>query len=830
MVSHPSQLNTLSRLLFVSLLVSFYTTLLYAQKDSLTESGRHYELKGITVKGHIPQIVQSKDTAIINPDAYHTPKEAYLKDLVKRIPGLVYDEKTGDLSFNGQRIREVNVNGKPFFSGNTQVPVENLPLKFVSRLKIYKRQNDEEKALGIRSGKEFYVLDLITKKEMNKTFMNSAVAGMGNLYKKQFELHSDYFESSGNNLSFHATTGNRYMTDLYKGSTNNSISLNATRRLKDGLTLTGNLQYNLNKSGNDNSTYMERYLKDNNDYTVSQNTGRQQSRSFNGYTNLNWEIDKKTQLTLTATYNYTNSLNSSESLNGSTGTALKDMDIQQPFVAFNALPDSMKINKSRTISSSSSHGYNYDVGTSFIRRLNTKGTTLSLNFRHSLNHNKSRETTENTTTFYRLQNQVGNDSLFVQNLLKQSPASNHNLQAGLTFVQPLTKRLKLQLSYTYQDNLDKSTNHTSGTPPGKTGYEYVDSLSGYSSSKAHSHLMELVLNYTSDTWNMYLNGALIPGTRSIKRHLNNLTTDTLSAVMDFRTSLHIERTNNNRTLAFDYNASSTQPDLISLVPLTDNSDPLNISRGNPALKPTYNHNWNLSYNAFTKGITFNLSFNLTQNAVTQATYYNVKTGGRESYPVNINGNMGGNAYLRWWKTLGKFNLSAMGSSAYSRTASLLNESDELRKNNTQSLYTSTNIQATYNPSWGGISLSEMYTYNYTVSSLQKTGNFTHTLNSSFNAFADLPFGLSLQTDFMLTLRTGDNIPSKEKTQTMWNASATYRFLKEKRMEVSLVWHDILNHSRMYYRTSTSSGFYESYSPQIRSYVMLTLKYRFQIMK
>lgn len=803
---------------------------LYAQQDSLSRGGMHYELKGITVKGKMPQIIQSRDTAIINPGAYHTPKGAYLKDLVKRVPGLEYNEKNGTLTFNGKTIREIMVNGKTFFSGNIQVPIENLPLNLISRLKVYKRQSDEEKALGIRSGKEFYVLDLQTKKDFNKTFMNAAVAGMGTQRKKQFELHSDYFETGGENFSLHATSGNRYNTDLYKGSTNNSIGLNLTHQLKEGLMLTGNLQYNRSKSGNESSNYLEQYLQENNNYALSQNVGRQNLRSVNGYANLNWEIDKKTQLTLTANYGHTESSNTSEGQSATIKTPLKDIDLQQPFARFDKLPDSLRVNRNRSMSASSSHGNSYTVSASFIRRLNEKGTVLSLNLQNSFNGNYARETSENSTTYYQLHNAAKGDSIFVQNLLKQSPTSNNNWTAGFSFVQPLTKRLKLRLSYNFQSDRDKSTHRTFGTPSGLSNYEYVDSLSGYSSSHTYSHDIGLSLNYTSDIWNVDINTALMPGTRSLSHHLYGEAVDTLGYIMDFRTALHIERTKNNRTLTFDYNANSIQPDLMQLIPLTNNTDPLNISRGNPSLKPTYSHTWMVSYNALTKGFSLNMSFNLIQNSVTQATHYNTLTGGREYYPVNINGNWSGNLSGSWWKTFGLFNIAAMGTGSYNRSVNLLSETNAMQRNRTQSIFTMSSLQAGYSPSWGNISLRESYNYNYTINSLQRNGNYTHDLSSALNAFTDLPFGLQLQTDFMYTFRTGDNIPASEKHQTMWNASATYRFLKERRMEVTLTWQDILNHYRMYYRTSSSTGFYESYSPQIRSYILLTLKYRFQITK
>lgn len=54
------------------------------------------------------------DTTVINAAAFKTPEGAYLEDLVKRVPGLVYNKKDNSLTYNGQPISEINVNGEAF--------------------------------------------------------------------------------------------------------------------------------------------------------------------------------------------------------------------------------------------------------------------------------------------------------------------------------------------------------------------------------------------------------------------------------------------------------------------------------------------------------------------------------------------------------------------------------------------------------------------------------------------------------------------------------------------------------------------------------------------
>ena len=88
---------------------------------------------------------QKGDTTIYNVAAFPTPEGSYLEALVRRIPGLSYDPKSEEMKFNGYPIRQITVNGKDFFRGNKDVVLENLPVRFVSQLKVYDKPTEQEK-------------------------------------------------------------------------------------------------------------------------------------------------------------------------------------------------------------------------------------------------------------------------------------------------------------------------------------------------------------------------------------------------------------------------------------------------------------------------------------------------------------------------------------------------------------------------------------------------------------------------------------------------------------------------------------------------------------
>lgn len=48
------------------------------------------------------------------------------------------------MTYNGQPISEINVNGESFFSGDKKTALENLPANLISKLKVYDKKSKEE--------------------------------------------------------------------------------------------------------------------------------------------------------------------------------------------------------------------------------------------------------------------------------------------------------------------------------------------------------------------------------------------------------------------------------------------------------------------------------------------------------------------------------------------------------------------------------------------------------------------------------------------------------------------------------------------------------------
>ena len=106
----------------------------------------------------------------------------------------------------------------------------------------------------------------------------------------------NYFNKNGENLSFMARSTNRYQNSTYKDNINNSVGLNMTRKFGKKFSLTGNVNYDLNRNGNITSMYREQYLTSGNQYSASANEGTSKNRSMNSSLMGEWKVDKRTRI------------------------------------------------------------------------------------------------------------------------------------------------------------------------------------------------------------------------------------------------------------------------------------------------------------------------------------------------------------------------------------------------------------------------------------------------------------------------------------------------------------------------------------------------------
>ena len=802
------------------------------------------ELSEVVVTAPIKEVELVGDTTVINADAYRIPEGSNLEELVKKIPGLEYDRQNKTLVYNGLPIAEINVNGEAFFAGNHALALENLPADLVSRIKVYDKRSEMEKFMGIKTGEENYVLDLQTKKEFNGTLMTSVAAGKGNNKKKEAELISNFFKTAGENLSVIAKSGNRNMTSANKDNRQDNVAVNFLKKFGKKIHLNGNVMYSNAINGNEGTSYYEQYLKTGNRYRYATSDRHNTNRMASTMLSMKWNIDKMTLLNLSGSFSAMKGTNGSDSRQA-TYNENPELDITAPFNGEEngQTENDIRVNGIRMNSRSTSANRQYFLNADLTRRLNEKGSSLGLTMQYSEGRGKNEAFSVSSTTYYQLQDEWGNDSVLYRNQYYDSPNRNRKFSLGLILTQPLHKSLRAQLSYKFRrenQNNDRNTYDLSRFFDGTDdeplytlpeGYEaaYTDSLSNRSRSHTTAHEVALHLNYTDRTWEINAGLSVVPERQSLDQKTGRMQADTLRTSVNYYPAVTVLWHKKKTRVQLSYEGDTKQPGLTELLTLTDNSDPLNITRGNPSLRPSYNQRVRLEARDTKIGLNGDMTWANTVNSVTRAVTYNTQTGGIESYPVNVNGNWNARATVRYQKRIKRrFSVTARTGASFSQNVSLINEEQQEmpERSTTHNTTLNANLRLGYQPQWGGFDLTGDWRFRHSTNLLRETGDYTRDYRLGVNAYADLPGGIQLRSDVDYSFRNGTNITPGEDDQVVWNASLSWRFLKQKKAELSFYWADILSQKKNFTRSVSSSGLSERHTQQIGSWFMLSFKYRF----
>lgn len=785
-------------------------------------------LNEIVITAKQPDIQEKQDTTIINATAFKTPQSAYLHELIKRIPGINYDQESGKLSYNGKAIQAIELNGKPFFNSDTRMALNNLPAKFISKIRIYNKQDNKI----LNQNDLYYILDLQTKEEFNGSFLNSAKAGYGTQKKQELEGQSNYFEEDGDNMSLIINRSNKELNTLYDDNMASSLGLNFYKDIGGKFNLSGNIRYTHNVNGSLSSIYKEEYLPEGNLYSFSTTFNKNKNQTLNSSFYVGWKPNKKTSLTVDFGYTNNRTDNDSEDknlvLNHYTDSIQMD---------WNTIPNIYKVNSNLYESQSKSRSEEYQWLGIWKQDIGERWKA-DASIQYTQGESKDRNLSQSTIHYY----QNVDDSLFYSNQYTLSPGDNREIDATINLTQIIKKNLTLQYSYGYHfkkeqterniydllhfDNLSFDINKL----PTDYQDEYVDSLSNNSHSKTGTQNIGFNLSYQTRQWRIYAKVIYSPLQRNIKQKTGDVKTDTTIHSSDIKSSLSVGW-NSKKNFGFTlfYDGNTAQPPLSVLLPVTNTNNPLYVIKGNPNLKRKFIHSIAMALSGLL-GLSLYTDYKFISNDITQKVTYNPQTGYRETYPININGNNSLTSTLQWNKTIGNFSFNINENINYNNQVSLIGSKDKTGadRSKTRELGILNKFQTAYRPDWGSIELTGEYFFRQSQNSLQQINVFSRDYKIGIAGQADLFKNFQINSDFNYTYRNGTGIDKNYNSEMLWNLGATLLLFKNKSTELSFYWADILKQRKNYVRSVTADSFYEYHTQQIPGYILFSLKYNFNI--
>lgn len=819
-------------------------------------------LQEAVVVAEAPQVTVVEDTLMYNSSAYRTPEGAMLEELVKKLPGAEIDDD-GNVKINGKDLKKIMVDGKEFFGGDVKTGLKNLPVDMVDKLKTYDKKSDLARVTGIDDGEEETVLDLTVKKGMNQGWFGNADLGVGTKDRYTGRMMLNRFVDktqfsiigSANNVNDQGFSGGGGGP---RWRSNNG--LNATKMLganfatqTNKLELGGSVRYNFQDADISSINSSERFLQNGNSYSNSNNKNRNKGTNLNADFRMEWKPDTLTNIIFRPNFSYGRTNNASRSESGTFNEDPFNLIVNpNDYLNFDNLSDDplkdIRVNATNSASLSKGKSLSGNATLQVNRKLNNRGRNLTFRGVFGYGDNDNDQYTQSETRYYQLLNHLGGDSILYRNQYITTPTRNYNYTAQVTYSEPIAKATFLQFSYQFQYKYSKSDKTTfdlldypdwaiGGALP--SGYEShaVDSLSKNAEYRYYNHDASVGLRFIRPKYQLNVGMSFQPQNSTLSYKKGDYMIDTTRTVFNFASNMDLRfRFSKVSQLRFTYRGRSNQPTMENLLPITDNSNPLNIRMGNPGLKPSFAHTMRLFYNTYNaekqRGIMTHFSFTATQNSISNSTRYNEETGGLITRPENINGN---------WNAFGMFGFNtALKNKKYTintftnvnyqnNVAFLYNQDTKNNDRNTSTgLTLGERVTGSYRNDWFEFSLNGSINYTAERNKLRPENNqepYTYSYGASTNI--TMPWKMTLATNIANQSRRGYRDSSMNRDELIWNAQLAQSLLKGA-ATVSFEVYDILRQQSNISRSLSADMRSVSEYNGINSYCMVHFIYRLNI--
>lgn len=798
------------------------------------------------IKAELQKMKMSGDTLVYNTGAFKTSEGAVLQDLVRQLPGLELDEKSGKMNFHGKEITQILLNGKEFFA-DSKVALNNMPVDALKEVKVYEQQSDKEQMTGVSDGKKKTVMDVKTKKDLTDGLMGdvSALKGSGDMYGVKMSLNKfvgKWRMSLYGDLGKLPRYGN-FISDMADNPAQmKDIGFSLGTEIKK-LNLNVSASYNNNnKSADESRSQSEEYLPNGSQYAYNNGLSTGRNRSFWENIYLTGSLSDRTEINFRHNINHSRLNSVSENISATFSTNPLDY-VSEPWRDDAMIPPEFRINKNTGNSQNKTN--NLMIGNNLLitHKLNDIGRKLSIELRNDYSNQASGNYQQSSITYYQLKNDLGADSVLYRNQYRESPARNLLLAGEVSYTEPIGKQmLQVYYRHEYQRQSNNAVTYNLdedalwGSLP--FGYEAgrVDSLSDYTRNDLHSNEFGLrtTLNWRKVRLNIRF--GLSPQKSTTKSNRGKVKIDTTITVLNIVPELHFDYDlGNNHNMSVYYSGYTRQPSIYDLLSVPDYTNPLNITMGNPGLKPAFGQSISVNYRGGNmekqEMLYCGLRYNNTINDISRKRTYDEKSGVYTSRPENINGNWGIGGNIYYTNKLFKKIFARLATNAnYNRRVSyvqIMGEANENDRNTSQMLSLMQDVEFAYKLEEHEFKINGAITYQQADNSYTNNSDYrTYDFYYGAECRLKLPLNLNLYTVVRSMNRRGYKDEASNTTQWLWNGELTYSFLKGKRGLLKFQVVDILQQRDFVNRWMNDTGQGETWTWGLGRYAMATFTYRF----
>ena len=806
------------------------------------------ELQEIQVVEKVLPVIQLEDTTQFNADAYQTLPDADASNLIEKMPTVVVED--GKIQAQGEDVKKVLVDGKPFFGNDPTAALKNLPAEVIDKIQIYDEQSDQAKFTGFDDGETSKTINIITKKNMRSGQFGKIYGGYG---------YENKYQAGGNINIFN---GDQRISII--GLSNNINVQNFSS--EDLLGVVGSSGEGRGGRRGGGGPDGRNQGVSANDFLVSQQGGITSSNAFG----INFSDKWGDKLDVSASYFFNQSDNTTEQILSQQyfdSEGLNELYSEESLIEstnmnhrFNGVFD-YKINESNSLILRSTATWQGNEGTenvfgqtllnsnilnqtesNFAADLTALNLSNNLLWRHKFQKRGRTFSVGITSGFapksgesYLLSDNLFDSETTTLDQFSTLDNGQWNVAADVRYTEPINEKGMLMVDYKASYQQEESTKETFNFEESTQSYNvFNEDLSNVFSNDYLSHSLGGGYRYRSGNWrwmaraNVQWAELLTEQSLPYEATTENTFLNVLPmAMLSYRPS----RTEDFRIM---YRTNTNLPSIEQLQNVVDNSNPLQLSVGNSNLLQAYQHSLRGKYsktNTEKSSVFFAmLSGTYTNDYIANSTYFSaadydatLEEDAQITVPVNLDGYYN----LRSFATYGfpvsplKSNLNIDFTANHTHTPGLIEEEMNFANNSNAGigLTLASNVSDRVD-----FTISSRSNFNFVTNTLQTASN-TNYLNQKtklkFNWV--LGNGIVFRTD--LTHDFYDGLSEDfDQNYLLWNMSIGKKIFKNDRGEISLTVFDLLNQNNALSRNVTEVYTEDVQTNVLQQYAMLSFKY------
>jgi len=826
--------------------------------ESITLKKGSKNLQEVKIETNAIIATQNGDTTSYNSNAFKTNKDANAEDLITKMPGVAIVD--GKVQAQGEEVKQVLVDGKPFFGEDPNSVLKNLPSEIIEKVQVFDKKSDQAQFTGFDDGNASKTINIITKAQFRNGVFGKLYGGYGyqdkykaggvfNRFKDKQRFTILILSNNINEQNFTSedllgvmsasgnSGGRRGMGGSGRGGSRSSGSQNSAETflvdMKNGVITTNALGLNYSDAWGKKVNVSGAYFYNQTDNSATSNLLRQYV--VGGNNGLNYD---ETSIAKNVNDNHRLNFKLEAKLDSSNSITI------QPKLSMqlnNGKNDLFGENKRTNIFSSTDNSYrsnlnayNISVPILFRHAFAKKGRTISLDANPSYNSSNGISRLESYNSYYI--DSVYTDSIDQRSVLDKSGI---NATGNLMYTEPIGKNGFGSVNYTSVYNFSESEKNTFNRNPSSFVFSDTDTLlSNVFNSVYVSNAIGLSYRFQKEKFNYSL------GLSGQEAQLTKQQTfpTVFSGKKVFQSVLpnaqfqyKFDKKNN---LRINYRSNNTPPTIDQLQDVINNSNSLQLSTGNPELKQNFQNNLSIRYS----GVNTEKS---TSAFILLGGTYTENYIGNNTIIANSDTTVFGNVFLPNGSQISRpenlsnyYNLRFFCnySFAVKKIKTNVNVNAGLNYNNIPALINNkVNYSNTTAPSFGLVlssnisekidfTISSNSAYNIGTNTLQTDLN-TEYLNQTsrvklnLNPWKGIVFVAEYSNQYYTGLTDGFN-----QSISLLNGAIGYKFLKDKQADVRLFVFDILQQNNSIQRNISETYIEDTQTNILQRYFMLIFTY------